>query len=370
MKDSLISRDLLLKSDRILFIIPLAIGDFVYLHNYFKKLADMYPHLKIDLWIDEVRRTFCFWRWKGLKRYSLYDWVHSCSFFNKIYDETYSPLVLKKTLLKAKKENYSIVVSWSSKRKHVKFAKLISSNGVLIGMSKKEGFFRFIDKYYYNKLNFAVNYNAFKKEHIIHTNHSLFRKIFGLNLEEKDLYPSINIPKEWILQAKLKFLKWGINKNHSKVIFINTFAKPKKRNWTLEKLMKLIIELRKDDNFYNTAFVINAPPDQFERVKNVLNNYSFNQNFLFTANKSFFQLPAIISLCDLVISVETSVIHLASVLKIPVVALMRQKNPEWAPYGVKQQIILTKKREDWISHIEADKVIMVAKSFFQQVVNN
>ena len=62
-------------------------------------------------------------------------------------------------------------------------------------------------------------------------------------------------------------------------------------------------------------------PDKYDEVKQYLSNYYLNDVILFTAQQNFFQLPGIVSLCDLVISVETSIIHLASALKIPVVAI-------------------------------------------------
>ena len=53
----LIPAELLQKSDKILFIAHLALGDFTYLQNGFRAFAAAYPHMQIHLWVDEVRRT-------------------------------------------------------------------------------------------------------------------------------------------------------------------------------------------------------------------------------------------------------------------------------------------------------------------------
>ena len=45
-----IPSDLLRKSDKILFIAHLALGDFTYLQNFFQRFSQAYPHLKIHLW--------------------------------------------------------------------------------------------------------------------------------------------------------------------------------------------------------------------------------------------------------------------------------------------------------------------------------
>jgi hypothetical protein len=86
----LIPEELLQRSRKILFISHLAIGDFAYLQNYFLAFSRKYSHLKVDLWVDEVRRTWLFWRWPHLRKYALYDWVEQCPCFNKIYRRTYS----------------------------------------------------------------------------------------------------------------------------------------------------------------------------------------------------------------------------------------------------------------------------------------
>ena len=61
----IVPKELLEKSGKILFIGGVAIGDFAYLHNYFKALSEQYPNLKIDLWNDEYRGKSCFLRWKS-----------------------------------------------------------------------------------------------------------------------------------------------------------------------------------------------------------------------------------------------------------------------------------------------------------------
>ena len=111
MAEQVVPEHLLLSSKKILFITNLTISKFVYAQNYFIAFKQAYPHLAIDLWIDAQQRTFKFWRWKYLKKYILFDWVKACPFFNKIYSETYSPFVVKKSLKQTQLEHYDIIVS-------------------------------------------------------------------------------------------------------------------------------------------------------------------------------------------------------------------------------------------------------------------
>lgn len=70
-----------------------------------------------------------------------------------------------------------------------------------------------------------------------------------------------------------------------------------------------------------------------------------------------------LSQCGLIISVETAVMHLANAVHIPVIALMRQKNPEWAPIDEKNStVITTLSRSDWVKAITAEQVTAVLGS--------
>ncbi len=372
MQKSLVPQELLKKSDKILFITHLAIGDFAYMQNYFKEFAACYPHLKIDLWVDEQRGKSVLRRWKSKGNYVLYDWLSSCSFFNKIYQNTNSWWQLRNFFKAARDQNYPIVVCLVKMKKDrfAKFARLISPSGFVVGATAPTKFYQFIKKYRFKKLSGSFSLCAsgnIKTPHITDYYANWFEKIFGLNVAKEQRPPFISIPKKWFSYAKLKLLKWDINyryKSREKIVFINTFAKTGKRCWPMEKAVKLISLLRQEDDFYDANFVVNVLPDQYYRFEKFLKNYSVQKIFLFTASHNFFQLPAILSLCDLVISVETSVMHLAAALDVPVIALMRQKNPEWIPYGIgEDRIVLTKRRRDRVKDISVQQVGEAVKRF-------
>jgi len=363
----LVPKDLILKSDKIIFITHLAIGDFTYMQSFFKAFKEEYPHIKIDLWIDEVRRTRLFWHWKNLKNYSLIDWIKGCGLFNKIYFGFYSWPKFYEGIEDAEKEKYPIVVSLGTLRPklYVSLARKISPNGFVAAVFKDSLF-----KKYRKKIDAPLNINEVSKGvlHITDNYEKIFSNFFGLKFNDENKKPFINIPKKWLSFAKLKFIKWGIppkSNRIDKVFLLNAFAKEPKRCWTLDKLVKLIFELQQSDNFCNSYFIINSEPKYLKPVNSLLSNYCLNKVFIFSAKENFFQLPAIMSLCDFVISVETSTIHLASALNIPVVALMRKKNPEWKPYGNMSDIVFSKNRRDWIEDMEVNQVVNKSRDFLR-----
>ena len=50
--------------------------------------------------------------------------------------------------------------------------------------------------------------------------------------------------------------------------------------------------------------------------------------------------------------------HLANAVHVPVIALMRQKNPEWVPIDRAHSVVITtQKRSEWVDAIPVEQVI-------------
>jgi heptosyltransferase-3 len=362
---SLVPQELLKKSDKILFIAHLAIGDYTYLQNCFKAFNKAYPHIAIHLWIDELRRTGEASAWPSLRNYSLYDWVAESSCFSKVYRETYSPELYERSVGEAQAEHYPIVVSLSVVHHHryVLLARRISANGFIVAQRKRGPLLNIRKHLIYRKLDTHIA--AYKPgkvdEHISAIYAGWFERMFALSIPEEQRAPSMDIPQKWVEYANEQFLEWGFdtrNDENHPVIFLNSFAKSLDRSWPLDRLFELIRAMRRQPAWRNAAFIINAVPEEFSHARDVLADQHLDSVALFSANENFFQLPAIIAKCSLVISVETGVMHLANAVRVPVVALMRQKNPEWAPFDVTSStVIKVSDADDWVDKIMVEQVL-------------
>lgn len=367
MQIPLVPHELLQRTDKILFVTHLALGDFTYLQNYFKAFSLAYPHIKIHIWVDELRRTRCFWRWEYLKKYALYDWLAGCSFVHKVYDKTYSPGGLKRSIHEAVHEDYPIVVSLATLRPHTyaRLARKLSPSGFVVGIHKHVSILNIGKFLAYHKLDARIPESSLRIAggHISEVYAGWFKLLFALDVQDSDRFPFVQIPSRWMSYAKLRFLKWGFDKKSKKfgrVIFINPFAKTNKRCWPLERVVELIMIIKKQDEWGDACFVVNIIPEEMRSARKFFDNHSLNNTYLFSAEHNFFQLPAILSQCDLIISVETAVMHLANAIHVPVIALMRQKNPEWAPIDKENStIITTANRKDWVNAITAAQVMKV-----------
>lgn len=362
---SLIPKELLEKSDRVLFICYLAIGDFAYLQTCFKKLHEQYPNLKIDLWADEYRGRCKFLRWKHKKPDILYDWVESTPYFNKFYRNVGPWWHLNKFLSELKKENYPIIVSLfcSNRQKNVvKLARTVAPSGFIVGVSDQVSE-KLSTPCYLNKFDrFLLTTKRYNPTlPIMDYCANSFESLFGFKIKQTERKSFISIPQAWIDSAK-ELVKTYKATPESKLIFINIFAKMKKRCWSPEKAIDLIRRLSTEPGFENYVYLINSMPQHRAKLE-ILFKKQFPANvFLFTANKNFFQLPAILSLCDLIISVDTSVVHLSNALSIPLIDLVRQKNVDWIPKTEMCVPVYTRKKGDWVREIDASDVAEAVKS--------
>jgi ADP-heptose:LPS heptosyltransferase len=363
MAHPLIPADLLEKSEKVLFIAHLALGDFTYLQNCFQAFARAYPHIKVHLWVDEVRRTNDAAQWEHLKKYSLYDWVANCPFFDKIYSRTYSPELLKESIREARREGYPIVISLATLRPHLYagLARNISPDGFVAGMKKPVKFFQLHHHPAYRKLDAAIPPYSVSKhdpQHISAVYADWFRQLCGLEVAPPERFPFVQIPDRWMQYAQDQLAQWGFSPRSGKLVFINPYAKTKKRCWPLERVAELIAAMRGQDAWRDACFIVNAVPQELAHARKVFDGYALERTHLFSAEENFFQLPAILSQCDLIISVETAVMHLANAVHVPVIALMRQKNPEWVPIDRENSTVVTAlQRRDWVKAISVEQVM-------------
>jgi heptosyltransferase III len=353
---------------KILFVTHLALGDFTYLKTYFSLLKKQYPNLVCDLWIDESRRKF-FTSKKFRAQNILYQWVASTNIFRKVYQQTF----LRKNYIEFKKEivqkKYDLVVSLATLRpyRYARLARELCPEAFIVGSQKpfkiynilKWKAYRSLDQHYY-----FDNKNLSKEKHINQIYRSWFESMFQLETTEQNTKPSVDIPRNWI-----EFVKKEHIKNYSPdsfYVFINIFSKDEKRHWQLEKAVDLIYALQSHRRFSRAVFFVNSLPHNYDEVDAYLNRFSRDKIKVFLLKKHFFELPALLSLCSFVISVETSIIHLSTSLGVSTVSLMRTKNPEWQPFSSQgnSSIVFTKNRRDIIRSIEVKDVKKVVLSLF------
>ena len=369
--NTLIPLPLLMGADRILFIAHLAIGDFTYLQNDLRAFAAAFPHLRIDLWVDEVRRTADASRWPQLKSYVLYDWAEGCGLFGTVYRETYSPDGMAQSVRAAQHEQYPVVVSLATLRpqQYARLARRIAGKGYVVGMREPLSLLKLHHQLAWRQLDATLsphplmrgapaNHGDAPERHISGVYAEWFRQLAGVTLTPAARFPFVDIPERWLLEATAQLTAWGFDHATTRRIFINPYAKTKKRCWPLERVAELIAAMQQQPQWRSAGFIINAMPQELAHARALFDSRALPRTQLFSAETSFYQLPAMLSQCHLIISVETAVMHLANAVNVPVIALMRQKNPEWVPIDTANSIVITTaRRRDWVGEIPVQQVL-------------
>lgn len=368
----LVAPERLAQAGKILFVAHLALGDFAYLQGCLRAFARAYPHIEIHLWVDERRRTARASAWPHLKKYALYDWLAECPFIHRVYNETYSPALFRQSLAQAREQAYPLVVSLAvlERHKYAILARKISPRGFVVGQKKRVRPYDLAKHLCYRKLDaFIPAYNAAAQpeQHISDIYADWFKRLFGIDIPAAARYPVLEIGERWMRYAHTQFAEWGfrngirhVENAPARVVFVNAFSKSIERSWPLERVIGLVRTMRCDPAWADAGFVVNVVPEELERARKLFAGQGLAHTHLFSAEDNFFQLPAVLSLCDLAISVETVTMHLANAVRVPVIALMRQKNPEWAPIDRDNSIIITVAgRDDWVDAIGVQDVMAV-----------
>jgi len=368
MTAQLVPDEILKKTDKILFIAHLALGDFTYLQNCFQAFAKAFPHIKIHIWVDEVRRTNKTEAWPFLKQYALYDWLAECPFVARIYQQTYSPALFEQSIAEAQQQDYPLVVSLSTLRPpmYATLGRQISPRGFVAGMKKPFGMLAIHKRLAYRKLDAALDPDNGVRSgmHISEVYAGWFQQLFGMPAVGAERYPFVQIPPQWQSHAQNQLREWGFKYQEQpatgKLLFINPYAKNNKRCWPLERVVELVAALDQLEAWRGAHYIVNVVPEEMAHAQQFFSQHASQQVRLFSAQENFFQLPAMLQECDLIVSVETAVMHLANAVHVPVVALMRQKNPEWAPIDQEHSVVVTTaSRREWVKAITVAQVIEV-----------
>ncbi len=362
---------LLKKTDKIIFIIHLAIGDFAYLQSAFSVFKKHYPHLKIDLFVVESRCTTDENRWPLLEKDVIYDWLEGCGLFNKIYRKNYAPHLFAESISEAKKENYPLIISFGDVHSEPteRYAReMAGPNSIVAGIKLHIHWYRFSYQIYKRKLwkNLDITFESIpmtKGRRISDLFAFWFEQIGGYKMSFEEKLPFIKIPQYWQEQATQKLTQLK-NSSSQQVVFINYLAKDPNRSWKLEQAIELIEKMQELPKYADALYFLNTTPDHLSEISGAIQTANLTNTIPFSATDNFYELPAILEQSDLIISVETSIIHLANAVNTPLIALMRQKTPEWEPLKKEiTEVIWCHKKRDKIVDISPLDVIERVKAY-------
>lgn len=358
-----VSANYLNNIDQILFVIHLAIGDFAYMQSAFRAFSNKFPHLQIDIFVLESRCTDDARQWPFLKQEILYDWLEGCGLFRKVYRENYAPHLLRESIKLAQRQNYPLVVCFGTLMSEPTelIARQIAGKNTLAGLIVPIKWYRF--KYRRNKKKWwkvlDIKIYSLKYEEDLHISDIYaywFSQLGGVEMRRAEKYPYIMVPDLWLEDNKNYLSRINFSRDLP-IVFINYIAKDPKRSWSLQHVRDLIKNMILLNSWKEAQFIVNATPNKVKEVSTYLGDLDVKLN-IFSATRNFYELPAMLKSADLIISVETSIIHLANAVEVPVIALMRLKTPEWKPLNKElTQVIWNKREKENIKDITVEEVL-------------
>ena len=232
---------------------------------------------------------------------------------------------------KLKKTKYRYMTSLASKLKKQKYDILIDPTEVL--KNKDLFFIRQIDA----KVNFGYakeNYKIFNKN--IPKNDMHIVDVYKMILEEsgfKDVDTSYDIPEDKKSDEKVNrfFIENSVNKS----TVVNLFGAKRKTKFTYEKSLKLLNYILEQNEDYKIILLYS--PADMEILKKILSTID-NKNLLFySESKTIFDSIAILKRAELIISPDTSIVHIADGLGKRIIAFYTSSPNDFIKWKISGQ---------------------------------
>ena len=333
---AIITSDQLAQCQRMLFMSPVALGDFLYLKTFLVALKQQHPHITLDIWLDDNRCNSDEWRLSRSK--ILQQWMEAEGAFNLTYGCTDSPQAMQANTEKAKQQNYDIIFchTVSKSRQYSQLAREISPTAFIVSSIPKKASFGLLNSWFFRHSNatFVLEEALLPTTHHITDRYQLiFNTVTGLSVAATEIMPNMVIP-ETIIPVTADWLERHFNDplRQGKLLFVNHLSTNVKKDWPINYLFELIEKIAKADN--GQRFIINTTPESYPEVSRETQAFTAKtglQVVVFTVDKHFFELPSLIARADFVITVDTAILHFAFAAQRPLLAMMRQKKPYWAP---------------------------------------
>lgn len=210
-------------------------------------------------------------------------------------------------------------------------------------------------------LTIAIPQPPKDKTHLIERYAYLLRES-GLIIDDKDVKPEIYLDSKLDNSLKNQFSE--IKKNY-KLVGINISAGAPIRKLSPERWIVIINGLK---NIYDKIkIVLIYEPNDFESA-NIIKTQVGNEIIIDNGKNTFQKFACTIKHLDLLITPDTSAVHIASALNIPVIALypnVRWNFISFAPYKTKSISILSP--EEKIDFIKTDDIINAYKNFINEL---
>lgn len=226
--------------------------------------------------------------------------------------------------------------------------------------------------YLLNKIQAKVNIGFRKKSY----------KIYDISLDEHELDEHITSRYKKVLNFlgfEVSSYKYDIFENNmndemkliktnnvgEKIICINRFGASKHRTLSEENMIEIIYGILKLNK--NIKIILLTPSNKKSLNERIIEKIGDGKVELIES-KNIINAINILRKVDLVVTPDTSIIHIASALEKPLIGIYRKGNAMkcWGPKGTNYKIVISNSKDE-INELETDKVIENVKIILQEI---
>lgn len=331
---------------RVLYMTHLAIGDYFYQRVFLQAFAAAHPHIQLDIWIDDCRSRAK--NWHRDRNQTLVQWLQSEPYLNRVYPIAQNMAERQHMLQTAQAQDYDIVFFVAKHRSEdfAHFARVIAKDRFVAGTKwkpwshplKKWRAFQRVDQTLVLDSKTTQRFN-----HISELYQHVFTELLGQapHFSLADPQSQIAIPENYLQQATdyIASLRAQFDNASGPVVLLNHTSTSPKRDYQWQQLIQVLAPLTQLQPI--PILVLNCAPGQLAQLQQSIEETPALAGLPvvgFSATEHFYQLVALIDSCDLVVSVETATMHLASNSTTPLIALLRTSAKQWRPLAARHII--------------------------------
>lgn len=319
---------------KILLIREGGIGDAICNYSLIKELNRKYPNVEIDVFA-------------GKNNYMMYKYN---PYVKNVFIK-YKKVKFYKTwidIIKMRLNNYDVCIDNTIIRFHrTLYSRIINPKYIFASKGKKE-------HYGFDRSELSLYYKIYedsKIEHIINSRLKVleFFKIDSYSSDFEFFLPSpVNSINE-------QFIK---NINSNKNIGLNLEGGDKRRKLSDEQFINISNIFKQENSVKLVLFTLPLNRDYYKRL--IRDNKLYNI-VLSPITNSIYDVADLINRVDLLITPDTSLVHIASGLNVPTLGIFwdyEEKYIEWGPLSIKHDIVKSKDKEKNIKNIDINEIFI------------
>jgi ADP-heptose:LPS heptosyltransferase len=299
---------------RILVVRNARIGDAVCVFPMLRELKKGYPHLEIDVYAGR-HSDFLF---------------RQLPYVNHVYTK-YKKRQFLKTLIEIismKRRHYDLIINAMPMKFELEISLFWMNPRWMIGLGASKD-----DKQYEvlrEELSYYDKLKIFQPgEHMVDYLCGLL-SLIGIDHYERKMEFPYDEDKYFIAQKFVKSLNTGI------VIGLNVDSSSLTRNLYEQQIVEIVSGL------HDYQIVLLSLPERRVELETIIAKYHLSNCQLSYQTNSIFDVAALLRVFDLLISPDTSTIHIASAVDIPTVGIYRNDDQHialWGPLSTSHEII-------------------------------